>query len=632
MCGVVGYFSLNQTSRDNLERDLRGAVAKLHHRGPDGKGEWINESHTAALGHARLSIVDVEGGKQPFSSEDGSIVLVANGEFYGYKDIRAKLIAKGYKFHTGSDCEILIPLYQEYGLSFFDHMNGEFAFILYDRNKKRIIAARDRFGIKPLFYHRHLDELFFGSEIKAILQFGVEARWNPDCVMQDDFFVPNASSTYFKNVHAVTPAHYLLIENGEFHEKPYWDFQYDHSFVEQDEATYIDELKELLDLTVKTRLHGDVPVGCYVSGGIDSSTIVSLAKKLYDKPVTSFTIKFANQAYDESHLSRKVAAHNDVDYVEVEVNEQLIADNYKKAIWHNEGLIYNAQGVAKYLLSQKVSESGYKVVLTGEGADEIFAGYPFFREDMGGNLEALKQNNQLISGAFLSDGNYESTFQDVLKEIGHVPAMWKVGAKFATRFMEIYTDNTRHDFSVRNPYNESIARFDTHRLRKFSKLNKSLYLWSKTKLPQVILSFLGDRMEMANSVEGRLPFLDHRMVEFAQKLPCQMKINDLIEKYVLREAAKDMIPDFIYNRQKFPFTAPPIVNAREEGRSKLHEMTLDYLNSTYASLVPFYNPAKVEILMDRLMDQPLHERGGADPIINRILSAAVLSEQFGLVA
>lgn len=630
MCGIVGYFTKSISGRDDIKAVLKNSIQKLYHRGPDGEGFWINEKRTVALAHARLSIVDLGGGQQPLSSEDGSIIVVANGELYGYKNIRDQLSLKGYKFKTGSDSEILIPLYQEYGLSFFDHLIGEFAFILYDKNKNRIIAARDRFGIKPLFFHNHLNEVFFGSEIKAILEFGVEARWNPDCVLQDDFFIPNPTSTYFKNIHAIKPAHYMLIENGEVSERPYWDFQYDYAYSQYEEGHYIDELKELLDLTVKTRLHGDVPIGCYVSGGIDSSTIVSLAKKLYEKPITSFTIKFADQNYDESHLSKKVAAYNNVDYVEVEVDQQLIADNYKQAIWHNEGLIYNAQGVAKYLLSKKVKELDYKVVLTGEGADEIFAGYPFFRQDMGTNNIALKENNKLISGSFLSEGNYETTFQDVFKEIGDVPSMWKVGAKFGSKFMELYSDPFLNLFSERNPYNECIANYDTYRIRKFTALNKSLYLWSKTKLPQVILSFLGDRMEMANSIEGRLPFLDHRMVEFAQRLPTHMKINGIIEKYILRESAKNIIPDFIYNRQKFPFTAPPIVNSREEGKSKLHEMALDYLNSSYATLVPFYNPKKVEKFLDALMDKPLHERGGADPIVNRVLSAAVLSEKFRL--
>lgn len=336
--------------------------------------------------------------------------------------------------------------------------------------------------------------------------------------------------------------------------------------------------------------------------------------------------------------SKEVAKHNRVNYIEVEVDDQKIADNYRKAIWHNEGLIYNAQGVAKYLLSQAVHREGYKVVLTGEGADEIFAGYPFFREDIlqEGNaqnqdFESLKEVNKLISGAFLSSGDYESVFQDVQKSLGYVPSMWKVGAKFGERFMNLYHPEIKTSFSSRNPYNEAVARLDAYKIRRFHPLNRSLYLWSKTKLPQVILSFLGDRMEMANSVEARLPFLDHRMVEFAQLLPPHMKINNMVEKYILREAAKNLIPENIYKRQKFPFTAPPIIQDRSEGRSLLHQMTLDYLNSTNSSANPFYNPKKVEVLMEHLMDQPLHERAGADPIINRVLSSSILAEQYALI-
>lgn len=630
MCGIVCYFA-DRPFKDNLIN----AVNKLSHRGPDHSEVKFFNNYRIGMGHSRLSIVDLSKGNQPISSEDDDIFVVVNGELYDYQSIKIALAKKGYKFKTNSDSEIIIPLYQEYGLDLFKYLRGEFVFVLYDLKKERVIVGRDNFGIKPLYYYYNHNTFFVASEIKSILQFNIEAKWNNDAVMFGDFFIPRQDYTYFKDIFPVKPGHYILYEKDKIQEKQYWDISYNIKVKE--ENLLISQFKSILIDAVKTRLHGDVPIACYVSGGIDSTSILSIIAKELNYKVTSFNICFDDSNYDESTLSKHVADFLGVEYVPVPVNSEKICDNFRSAIYHNEGLIYNNQTVAKYILSKAVNKAGFKVVLTGEGADEVLAGYPFFKEDIvrsnhnntiNAELDILRNSNKSIAHVFLTNEPVSPLLTEVENLIGYIPSMWRVGASYGNIFLKnIYTSSYRKMIENRNPYIELVKSLNYKKLKKFDNLNSSMYLWSKTNLPEVILSFLGDRMEMANSVEGRLPFLDCKVVEFCQSLPLKMKINGSTEKYILREALKSIIPTKIYSRQKFPFTAPPVVK-NSTNNCKLESMMFDVLHSKSTKDLPFYDQTKILRYINDLRKHDRENIAKLDPIINRVVSASILSEEF----
>ncbi len=648
MCGLAGYFS--KSNGQNLRNKLPAAIEEIQHRGPDAKQFWYSTDNRVGFGHARLSIVDLAGGTQPLSNEDGSIQIVVNGELYDYKKIKTELQRDGYVFKTETDSEILIPLYQKYGLACVDHLIGEFAFVIYDKNLDRIVAGRDRFGIKPLFYYQNENEILFGSEIKSILQMGVSARWNLNQVVDTEYAVLSRTETLFKDVYAIEPGHFVIWKDGKLEKRKYWDISYpsdDMGYKKTPDHTrrgLIAEFQTLLKECVKVRLHGDVPVSAYLSGGIDSTSVVALMAQMSQTKVTAFTVCFDQEGYDESHLSEEVANFTNVEYVPIDVTQESLINSYKKAIWHNEAMVLNTQGVAKFLLSKKVNELGYKVVLTGEGSDEQLAGYAFFREDLirnvlplsDGNekelLEQLVERNKVVAHGFLSSGESHPYLDEVEKSFGYVPSMWKVGFRAKSNALNLWRDSAREHLQNRNPYIELLKTLDLNRLEGVNPINKSLYLWAKTNLPGMILTYLGDRMEMAHSVEGRLPFLDHRLAEFAQKLPIDLKIYDMTEKYILREAMKGLIPDVIYQRQKHPFIAPPVVGARENGKTPMHRMMEDYFNSAVFKKLPFYDEQKILKFLEELPDQPLRERASADLVLNRALSACFLAENFALSA
>lgn len=389
---------------------------------------------------------------------------------------------------------------------------------------------------------------------------------------------------------------------------------------------------------MKIRLHGDVPIAAYVSGGLDSSAILGIVTKILGREIRSFNIRFDHSDYDESHLSKQVADFLGVTYVPVDASADVIADNFANAVYHNEGLIYNNQSVAKFVLSKAVSQAGYKVVLTGEGADEILAGYPFFREDLlrhesqnlhNIDIHGLRAANASVSHVFLSDDESLYNLDQVFPFLNYIPSMWRVGARYGNLFKEkIYSKDFRVRIEKRNPHIELIKSLEIKNILQTHPINRSLYLWSKTNLPEVILSFLGDRMEMAHSIEGRLPFLDHRLAQYCQRLKINAKIFNQKEKYILREAVKDIIPDFIYNRQKFPFSAPPVIGAHNIPTSRLQSMMFDILHSQKMKSVPFYDQNKLVGYLNALKDKPQKERAVADPVINRAVSAAVLADRF----
>jgi asparagine synthase (glutamine-hydrolysing) len=642
MCGIVGIFSRGAPiSEGRLQR----ATRSLYHRGPDGQRHWISPNRRVGLGHARLSIIDLATGAQPIASEDGRSQIAVNGEFYGYEAIQRELERSGHRLRTRSDSEIALHLYQDLGPQCLHHLRGEFAFIIWDDNHRTLFAARDRFGIKPLFYAFHDDTLFLASEVKALFAAGVPARWDAESVAQSVEFGGHQVRTLFDGVFQVPPGHYLLATDKHFQLVPYWDFNYpriaEHT-PQRSDTEYVAEFRQVLDDAVRVRLRADVPMACYLSGGLDSCAVLGLAARHRRDPIRAFTLTFDLGEYDEEPQAREMAVKAGAQFVPIPIRQDDLADHFADAIIQSETFCLNAHGVAKYLLSRAVRDAGFKVVMTGEGSDEILGGYAHFRRDMllyhtDGQepgavtrlLNELEQNNPVSRGLLLVHGE-SLPLVGVRRVLGFLPSWMEAFAARSFKVRALLSESFLGDLSVREPYYALLSGLDVHgQLIGRSAVHQSLYLWSKTMLPGYILAMLGDRMEMAHSIEGRVPFLDHHVVETIRAQPVSLKIRGMTEKFVLREAVRDVITDTVYRRQKHPFMSPP---ATLNPNAKLHDLVQDRLRGRALASIPFFDQRKVVSLLDRLGSMDESARVANDQILMILTSACVLQERFQLAA
>ena len=437
------------------------------------------------------------------------------------------------------------------------------------------------------------------------------------------------------------PGHYLLASGGQVRLIRYWDFDYpaaDDARPVGPDAEYAERFRHALDEAVRLRLRADVPVGCYLSGGLDSCAVLGLAATHRTDPIRAFTLTFDRADYDEGAIAREMAAHAGADFHPIPIRQSDLADHFADATWQAETLCFNAHGVAKYLLSRAVRDAGYKVVLTGEGADEILAGYPHFRRDMllhnaqGQDAEAVRQlleqlqaSNPVSRGLLLPDGE-APPLASVRRALGFVPSWLEAHATAATRLRALFAPDFAAEFAGRDPYRVFLNGLDVAgQLAGREPVNQSLYLWSKAVLPNYVLAVLGDRMEMAHSVEGRLPFLDHHVVELVRDLPMSQKIRGMTEKYVLREAARPVLTATVYGRQKHPFLAPPAALTPGE---RLYELVQETLRGPALASLPFYDRAKVVALLDGLPALGDDARTAFDPVLMVLLSACCLHQRY----
>jgi asparagine synthase (glutamine-hydrolysing) len=641
MCGIAAFFSNGE--RNSAER-LKRATNALHHRGPDSQGAWISANHRVGLGHARLSIIDLTTGDQPIANEDGRIHIVVNGEFYDFERQRRDLERRGHQFRTRSDSEIALHLYEDFGAHCVQHLRGEFAFVLWDEANQTLFAARDRFGIKPLYYAVHDGTLYLASEIKALFAAGVPARWDHENFYQHATGPTMPDRTLFDGVHQVPPGHYLTATPNSIRILRYWEFNFPSAAElgadPRDERACVEEFAAVFEEAVRLRLRADVPVGCYLSGGLDSCAVLGFAARLSRSPIQAFTLTFDQAAYDEGEIAREMAARVGANFRPIPIKQSDIADNFADAIWHSETLFNNGHGVSKYLLSRAVRDAGYKVVYTGEGSDEIFGGYIHFRTDMlqhntqgqdPAEIQRLQQQlesaNAVSRGVLMPDGE-TGGLESVERLLGFVPSCFKVFAAQGQRRRDLFAADFKTRFMGRDSARLFLDGFDLPAvLAGRDPLNKSLFVWAKSFLPGYILNLLGDRMEMAHSIEGRVPFLDHHVVECVCRAPVSLKIRGMTEKYLLREAAKPVITDTVYRRQKHPFMSPPVTTAPTE---RFHQMLQDTLRGPVLASLPFYDQKKIISLLDRLPAMSDSDRVGWDPVLMSVLSACVVHERFGL--
>jgi asparagine synthase (glutamine-hydrolysing) len=639
MCGIVAMYSAREPIRaDILER----ATVRLAHRGPEGQRTWLSADHRVGLGHARLGIIDLATGAQPIASEDETLQIVVNGEFYDFERTQHDLERWGHRLRTRSDSEIALHLYEELGTACLRHLRGEFAFVLWDGPNHTLFAPRDRFGIKPLYYTIHYGTLYLASEIKALLAAGVPARWDRAAFFRANHFLGTPpEGSLFENIHSVPPGHYLLASGGRVRVIRYWDFDYPAAVVGRpagSDAEYAERLRDALDEAVRLRLRADVPVGCYLSGGLDSCAVLGLAAAHRDKPIRAFTLTFDRYLYDEGAIAREMAAHVGADFQPIQILQADLADSFADATCQAETLSFNGHGVAKYLLSRAVCDTGYKVVLTGEGSDEILAGYAHFRRDLllhqaqGQDAQTVRQlikqlqaSDPVSRGTLLPDGE-PPPLPTVRRVLGFVPSWLEAHATIATRLRALFAADFAAEFAKCDPYRAFLNGLDVAgQLAGREPINQSLYMWSKAGLPNFILAVLGDRMEMAHSVEGRVPFLDHHVFGLVRDFPISQKIRGLTEKYVLREAARPVLTATVYRRQKHPFSAPL---ASLAPRERLYELMQATLRGPVMSSLPFYDQAKVVALLDDLPALDVDARIALDPVLMILLSACCLHQRY----
>ncbi len=648
MCGIAGVMH-HDRARPVERETLVAMAAILHHRGPDGYGCQVKDG--IGFGHSRLTIVDLDEnrGRQPFLSGDDRFMLSKNGELYDYQRLRASLTAQGARFRTKVDSELILHLYPRLGMrGTLPFLRGEFAFALYDKQEDTLFLARDRFGIKPLYWTETKNGIVFGSELKALFAHPDVAReFEPAGLFHQLMQTMVPGTTAFKGIHQIKPGHYLEIKRRDgrlsVQDHRYWDMDFPvagRPAVVEDEQPYVDAVRQHLVDAVHLRLEADVPVGCYLSGGIDSCSIMGLAAAARQGPVMAFTIGFDDTDYDETKVAQEMARATGAQQEILRIQPDHLYDYFVETLWHTERSIYNTLGVAKLLMSRRVREVNYKVVLTGEGSDELFAGYPAFRRDyiLHGLHDLpekerdewsklLQQSNERFRGAMLAEDALDDPALEAL--IGFTPSCLQPWLAAGRRVPAILHPGHRQALQGYDPGRAIAEALDADALRGRHPLDQAQYVWIKTMLEGQILTWGGDRVDMANSMEARPAFLDHHLAEYAATIPPSLRIKGRTEKYVLREAMKGLLPETLYKREKVAFMAPPAHS--DPGKwAAMQRLAREYLGDGAIHAAGLLDADGVRDIFE------LHEAPSTtaatqiqlDAIVNHMLSVQILHQHF----
>jgi len=589
MCGIAGVVSLrDDLSPPDLDRLGRMAGA-LQHRGPDEFG--IYRDRRAGLSHARLSIIDLASGQQPLSNEDGTLWVVFNGEIFNYIELRDELVQFGHQFKTRSDTEVIVHAYEQWGDAAFRRLNGQWAIALWDSVRSQLVLARDPFGVRPLYVAQHEGRLFFGSEVKAIFVGCPELprRLDPNGLDQlFTFWSPVAPQTVFDGIEELEPGTTSVYYPGGIRRSKCYEPSFPNENVRGfggtlDDATVA--VREALDRATSLRmLRADVPVGSYLSGGLDSSLIASLGLRAKGSKFQTFSLRFEDAEYDETVHQRAMAEYLGSDHHDVMVTRGDIARVFPEVVYHTERPVLRTAPAPLFLLSRLVRQSGIKVVLTGEGADEMFAGYDLFREAkvrrFWGRQPRSEARPRLLERLYPYLDRSPVSQRAIVRQFfgqglehwarpgfGHEPR-WR-GAAALKR---LFTTDARQRVVATDPVEVLLANLPPQ-FASWSPLAQDQYLEVHTLLSSYLLSSQGDRMLMANSVEGRFPFLDRQVAALAESLPAEYKLRVLDEKHVLKRASQGIVLDSILERKKQPYRAPDALSfASDEAREWIDEV------------------------------------------------------------
>lgn len=630
MCGIVGVCDLGGAPPAD-EATLRRMLGTIHHRGPDEFGIYLDQH--VGLGNARLSIIDLNTGQQPIANEDESLWIVFNGEVFNHPELRRQLEARGHRFSTTSDTEVVLHAYEEFGPGCLSRFNGQFAIAIWDTRRRTLFLARDRLGVRPLYYTQAGGALVFGSEIKAVLAApGVTA--DPDPLALDQIFTfwsTLSPRTFFRGILELPPGHFMLVEDGRTTVERYWEMTFpdDGDVPRRPTRDYAEELRDLLVDAARIRLRADVPVGAYLSGGLDSSTVTAIVRSQTTNPLETFSIAFTDGDYDESGFQLTMAEALGTEHHVVRATYRDIGAVFPEVVWHAETPLMRTAPAPMFLLSGLVRENRFKVVLSGEGADELFAGYDLFREAKIRRFWAEQPDSTCRPALFDrvypwkpgSSSDFVKAFFGLgltevdARDYSHA-LRWRTTAR-AKRF---FSEDVRRAAADGDHLAPAYPKgFDA-----WGHLQQAQYLETTILLSQYLLSSQGDRMAMAHSVEGRFPFLDHRVVEFADRLPAAVKLNGLTEKFLLKQVSREWLPAAISDRPKQPYRAPihrAFFNDSPPGYVE------ELLSRPAIEQTGYFNPNAVDQLVAKLgRGMPLGETD--DMALAGIISTQLVHRQF----
>jgi asparagine synthase (glutamine-hydrolysing) len=571
MCGIAGLYNYHSTTEPAIDISVKKMLSLINHRGPDESGIYLNQN--IAIGSVRLSIVDLLTGRQPLSDESENYWIVYNGEIFNHLELRSELIKKGIHLKTHCDTEIVVQMFALYGEKCLNQFNGQFAFCIWDKKKQRLFLARDRVGIRPLYYWNNNGAFAFCSEIKGLFSLDkIKRELEAKNISQIfTYWTTITPATPFKDIHELQPGHYMYVNSNEINIHRYWqlDFSSNDNSRKSDIQKSTHELYDLLYDAVKIRLRADVPVGAYLSGGLDSSVTTSLIKEIEPDVLNTFSIGFSEKAYDETTYQLEAAKYFNTNHTAIRCTTEDIAENFAQTIWHTEYPVLRTSPTPMFLLSKKVRENNIKVVITGEGADEFLAGYNIFKEAKIRRFWAHYPNSKIrprlltklypyipnISES--SDLALKMFFGYKLTETNHPFYSHLLRWNNTSRIKSFLSNDflSLNGYNVYDSYND-VKDLIPINFDSWSNLEKSQFLEASIFMSGYLLSSQGDRMAMGNSVEGRYPFLDYRVIEFCSTLPDNFKLNSLNEKFILKKIGQGRIPDSISKRPKQAYRAP----------------------------------------------------------------------------
>ena len=634
MCGIAGKVRL--TEAGGLDpRLMEAMLGMLRHRGPDECGMYVDDR--AMLGQTRLSIIGIRGGVQPIHNEDETLWIVYNGEIFNYIELRETLIRAGHRFYTNTDTEVILHLFEEKGPACLGELNGQFAFAIWDSRRRRLFIARDRVGIRPLHYTVRDGSLIFASEIKAVFaDRSVPRELDPAALHHVfTFWSPLPGETPFTGVRELEPGHYMVLSGGRMTVTKYWDIPFSDNGEGENACAgeLAEELRSLILDAIRIRLRSDVPVGCYLSGGLDSSAIASLLVKHFDAGVMTFGIRFEDKRFDEGAYQDLMVSELGTRHTGLEATNGMIGEAFPAVLWHCERPLLRTAPVPLFLLSRLVHDRGYKVVLTGEGADEVFGGYNIFRETKARHFIARKPQSPFrrlilrklypyIFTEAREQTMMQSFFSRDLDSLADPLSSHRIRWQNTGRSRMFFSGELQraHDAGEDARQLQSLLPpgFET-----WDPLARAQYVEMRIFLSNYLLSSQGDRVAMAHSLELRMPYLDYRIVEFMGRAPSRLKIRGLREKYLMKRAVGGDVPKAISSRPKHPYRAPV-------GNSLLHPgasaMIRDLLSADALKRKGLFDAGKVTKLCGKLAARPGSEV--ENMAIAGIASTQIIHDQF----
>lgn len=646
MCGIAGLLNRAHQVDPGL---LAAMIQRLAHRGPDGQGTWTGgPDGRLGLAHSRLSIIDLAGGHQPLGNEDGAIQVVFNGEIFNHLELRAELTAQGHTFRTHSDTEVIVHLYEQVGEAFVDHLNGQFAIALWDGRQRRLVLARDRIGIRPLFFTWTPQGLAFASEVKALFALPEVPRALDVAALGETFtyWAPLPGRAVFQGIEALPPGHVMVVDaqapdmRTSVRTRRYWDWDFGDghgdALARRSGADLAEELRELLIDAVRLQLRADVPVGAYLSGGLDSSIVTTLIRHFTDTPLRTFSLTFDDAEFDESAQQSELVAHLGTTHSSLRCSQADIAQAFARTIRHTECPVLRTAPTPMMLLADHVRASGFKVVLTGEGADEVFGGYDLFKEARIRRFMARQPGStarpqlidrlypylrhspaaaRVLARRFFAEGAEHAD----APHFGHHPR-WQT----TQRIWQFFSPEARQQLGNW----DHLAAIEAHlpgAHAQWQPLQRDQYIEAHTLMSGYLLSSQGDRMAMAASIEGRFPFLDHRVIEFGNRLPPRYKLMGLTEKYLLKRSVAGLLPEGIRTRTKQPYRAPDSACFFAQGRAL--DWVAELLSPARLSDVGLFDAAAVGKLMAKCAQGRAIGFGDNMAFVG-VLSAMLLHDQF----